>query len=131
VDNTAPRNYHSFADTWSGGGWHLSTRRGDPSGFYGISCPAAGRCFASGYNYPSVPGHAHQLMETWNGRAWTAQQAAQPAGLGAVLMHVSCVSTRICEAVGYDYQPSKANSDVAVSEVWNGSRWLGQVTPNP
>ncbi|TVZ05084.1 hypothetical protein EAS64_10745 [Trebonia kvetii] len=51
VDNTAQGYYHAFADTWSGGGWHLSTLRGAPSGFLGVSCPAANRCVASGFTY--------------------------------------------------------------------------------
>jgi hypothetical protein len=131
VDNTAQGYYHAFADTWSGGRWHLSTLRGAPSGFLGVSCPAANRCVASGYTYPSVTGHSYQLIEVWNGSAWTTQGAAQTAGLGGVLQHVSCVSATLCEAVGYDYYPTTANSDVAISEAWNGSSWRGQVTPNP
>ena len=131
VDNTAQGYYHAFADTWSGGQWHLSTLRGAPSGFLGVSCPAANRCVASGFTYPSVTGHSYQLIEAWNGSAWTTQQAAQTAGLGGVLEHVSCVSATLCEAVGYDYYPTTANSDVAISEAWNGNSWRGQVTPNP
>jgi hypothetical protein len=46
-------------------------------------------------------------------------------------MHVSCARSTLCEAVGYNFYPTTPNSDVAISEAWNGSRWLGQVTPNP
>jgi len=131
VDNTKQQYYHAFAVRWSGGTWHLSALRPAPSGFGGISCPAAGRCFAAGYTWPSLTGHAHQLIETWNGGSWATQQPAETAGLGGNLMHVSCVTATSCEAVGYSYGPGKSNSDAAITEVWNGHHWLAQVTPNP
>lgn len=130
-DNTRGRFFHAFADVWSGGGWHVSTLRKAPSVFVGASCPTANRCFASGYTFPSIRSYAHQLMETWNGSTWTTQHPAQTAGLGGVLPHVSCVSTVICETVGYAFSPNVSNSNEAISEVWDGSHWLGQVTPNP
>jgi hypothetical protein len=131
IDTTTQGYYHAFAYRWSGGTWHLSTLRGAPSLFVGVSCPSAGRCFASGYTYPSITGHAHQLLETWNGSAWTAQQPAETAGLAGILQHVSCAGPASCEAVGHNFYTSTPNSNVAVTEAWNGTRWLGQVTPNP
>ena len=131
VDNTKQGYYHAFAERWSGGAWHLSTLRRAPSVFLGTSCPAAGRCFASGYTFPSLTTYAHQLIETWNGSTWTTQQPAQTAGLGGVLEHVSCASATSCETAGYSFRPSTSNSDEAITEVWDGHRWLGQVTPNP
>jgi hypothetical protein len=131
VDNTKQQYYHAFAERWSSGAWHLSTLRSAPSVFVGASCPSAARCFASGYTFPAVSSYAHQLMETWNGGGWTTQQPAQTAGLGGVLQHVSCTSATSCETVGYVFYPSTSNSDQAISEVWNGHSWLGQVTPNP
>jgi hypothetical protein len=131
VDNTRGRLFHAFAEEWSGGKWHISPRRRAPSVFIGVSCPAANRCFASGYTFPSIRSYAHQLIETWNGRTWTAQRPAQTAGLGGSLPHVSCVSVVTCETVGYAFFPNAPNSNEAITEVWNGHRWQGQVTPNP
>ena len=131
VDNTRQGYYHAFAERWSGGAWHLSTLRRAPSVFLGTSCPAAGRCFASGYTFPSLTTYAHQLIETWNGSTWTTQQPAQTAGLGGVLEHVSCASATSCEAAGYSFRPGTSNSANAITEVWDGHHWRGQVTPNP
>lgn len=131
VDNTAGKFYHAFAEVWSGGKWHVSTLRQAPSVFIGASCPAADRCFASGYTFPSIRGYAHQLIETWNGSNWTTQSPAQTARLAGSLPHVSCVSSVACEAAGYAFYPSTPNNAEAITEVWNGHRWLGQVTPNP
>ncbi|TVZ05083.1 hypothetical protein EAS64_10735 [Trebonia kvetii] len=86
---------------------------------------------ATAVGNPSVTGHSYQLIKAWHGSAWTTQQAAQTARLGGVLQHVSCVSATLCEEVGYDYYPTAANSDVAISEAWTGNSWRGQVTPNP
>ena len=130
-DNTKQEYYHAFAERWSGGAWHLSTLRPAPSVFLGVSCPAAGRCVASGYTFPSVTGYAHQLIEAWNGSSWATQQPAQTAGLGGVLEHVSCAGAAFCEAVGFSFVPGKSNSAKAITEVWDGHRWRGQVTPNP
>jgi len=131
VDNTRGRFYHAFAEIWSAGKWHVSTLRKAPSFFIGASCPTASRCFASGSTFPSARGYAHQLIETWNGSTWTTQRPAQTAGLGGSLSHLSCVSAILCETVGFAFTPSQANSDEAISEVWNGVHWTGQVTPNP
>jgi hypothetical protein len=131
IDNTRQGYYHAWAARWSGGPWHLATLRGDVSGFYGVSCPSAGRCFASGYTYPSLSGNAFQLMETWNGSMWAVQHPVQIAGLGAALEHVSCAGATFCEAVGFAYRANVSNSAQAISEVWNGQRWVRQVTPNP
>jgi hypothetical protein len=130
-DNTRGRYFHALADVWNGGRWHLSTLRRAPSVFVGASCPVANRCFATGYTFPSVRGYAHQLIEAWNGSAWAAQRPAQTSGLGGSLQHVSCVSTVSCETVGFAFFPNAAKSDEAISEVWNGHGWTGQVTPNP
>jgi hypothetical protein len=130
LDNTKQHYYHAYAELWSGGKWHLMTLRGAPSQFDSVSCPAAGRCFASGYTWPSLTGYAHQLIETWNGHAWDLQQPAEAAGVAGTLTHVSCVSATSCESVGFSFS-TKANSDAAISEGWNGSHWLGQKTLNP
>jgi hypothetical protein len=130
-DKTKGEYYHAFAEAWSAGKWHVSPVRRLPSLFLGVSCPAASRCFASGYTFPSKRSYAHQLIETWNGRAWTTQRPAQTAGLGGNLPQVSCVSAVLCETVGYAFNPGVAKSDEAISEVWDGHKWVGQVTPNP
>jgi hypothetical protein len=131
VDNTKAHYFHAFAELWKNGRWHLSTLRTAPSVFNGTSCPSASRCFASGYTYPAVPGYAHQLIETWNGSSWATQHPAQTAGLGGDLAHVSCATASSCETAGYAFTPSASSSDEAITEVWDGHRWRGQVTPNP
>ena len=130
-DNTKGEFFHALTDVWSGGKWHAAPLRKAPSVLISASCPTATRCFASGYTFPSIKSFAHQLIEAWNGHAWTVQHPAQTAGLGGVLPHVSCVSAVLCEAVGLAFFPNAPNSDEAITEVWNGHSWKGQVTPNP
>ena len=130
-DNTKGEFFHALTDVWSGGKWHAAPLRKAPSVLISASCPTATRCFASGYTFPSTKSFAHQLIEAWNGKTWTVQHPAQSAGLGGVLPHVSCVSAVLCEAVGLAFFPSSPNNDQAITEVWNGHNWKGQITPNP
>jgi hypothetical protein len=131
VDNTKGQIFHALTYVWSGGKWHAAPLRRSPSVLLGASCPTATRCFASGYTYPSIRSYAHQLIEAWNGHAWTIQHPAQTAGLGGVVNHVSCALPAQCEAVGNAFSPGVQNSASAITEVWNGHHWQGQVTPNP
>ena len=127
-DNTS--NDHAFAEVWSGGRWRVSTLRHQASAFIGTSCPARNRCFAVGYTFPADT--AHSLTETWNGRSWTTQRAVQtgaPYPCGD-LMHVSCVSSSDCEAVGFRFNPT-SNAERTLAEKWNGTRWALQTTVNP
>jgi hypothetical protein len=130
-DETKGEFFHALAEVWSGGKWHAAPLRKAPSVLIGASCPTANRCFASGYTFPSTRSYAHQLIEAWNGHTWTTQHPAQTAGYGGSLQHVSCVSPVLCEAVGLAFFPNVSNSDQAITEVWKGHNWLGQVTPNP
>jgi hypothetical protein len=131
VDNTKGQFFHAFTDVWNGGKWHPAPIRRSPSVLISASCPTAQRCFASGYTYPSIRSYAHQLIEAWNGKTWTIQHPAQTAGLGGSIQHVSCVTSVLCEAAGAAFSPGVQNSSEAITEVWNGSNWKGQVTPNP
>ncbi len=133
VDYTRAEYYHAFAETWSGGKWHVSTLRRLPSFFNGVSCPARNRCFASGGTFPSNHAFEHPLIETWNGRTWTTQQSARTSAPNTLsgLQHVSCVARNDCEAVGFSFNPNLSNSDMTLAEKWNGQRWTLQTTPNP
>jgi len=132
VENTRHSFVHAFAEVWSGAKWRVSTLRKAPSQFLGISCPARNRCFAAGVTFPSSTAYAHALVETWNGRTWTAQRPVETAAprAGDVMYHVACVNRATCEAVGFRFNP-KSNAEATVAEKWNGHRWALQTTVNP
>jgi hypothetical protein len=103
-----------------------------PKGFLSdVSCPSTTFCEAVGAVETSpYPG----LAEMWNGSNWTRQTVPKPAQStgGPGLYGVSCVSSTDCVAVGF-YQPSTAGSGESrpVVEMWNGSVWKVQATPEP
>lgn len=123
----------AFAEIWNGGRWRVSTFRREPSFFIGVSCPSRNHCFASGSTFPAATNIAHPLIETWNGRTWATQHPARTSAPLAddVLAHVSCVTKVHCEAVGFRSDPSVANSDQTLAEIYNGHHWTVQTTANP
>ena len=94
--------------------------------FRGISCVSASFCMGVGYSRVNISSPDVPLFLLWNGSTWSIQNL--PLGTGqtaGIFSGVSCLSTTFCLAVG-DFEPT-ASSEVAASEVWNGSQW--QVLP--
>lgn len=85
-------------------------------------------------SYTDSAGTAQPLTEFWNGQTWSIVSAPLPAGAtGAALRGVSCWAANACMAVGYsivydidDY----GYINVTLAELWNGSAWSPQSTPN-
>jgi len=104
----------ALAEQWSGGQWRLQAFPRPPatahgSQLSGVSCPAAGNCFATGW-YFTKSGTA-AFTAAWNGTRWQVQPAPGPARAGH-LPGISCTSPSACVAVG-DHG----------TVVWNGTSW--------
>jgi hypothetical protein len=68
-----------------------------------------------------------------NGTAWTAQPVF-PVPSGSVsdtVLGVACTSATACTAVGYSQGSASASTKPTLAEVWNGTAWSIQDTPNP
>jgi hypothetical protein len=115
---------HTFAATWNGRAWRIAgTPRRAASGLASVSCPVAGTCFASGWTGP------FGLAERWNGRTWSVERTVRPAGSenDYELLHVSCVSTVACAAVGLRFN---RHGERTLAERWNGKTWTLQSSVN-
>jgi hypothetical protein len=67
------------------------------------------------------------LAERWAGENWTLQAAANPPQQPeSELEDVSCASSTMCGAVGYDRYREKG-----FIEIWNGSGWKVEATSYP
>jgi len=104
----------ALAERWSGGQWRLQPFPRPPaaaqgSELSGVSCPAAGTCFATGW-YFTRSGSA-SFTAAWNGTRWQVRLVPGPAR-GGHLIGVSCTSPAACVAVGD-----------RGTEVWNGTSW--------
>jgi hypothetical protein len=72
------------------------------------------------------------LAERWNGKRWTIEPTPNPATAGgeSVLYGVSCPSSSVCVAVGYDRDLAAGHfGSFPLVERWNGKRWAIQSTP--
>ena len=122
-----------LAERWNGTAWSIQQTPGPAgaiaAGLLGVSCPSAGACVAVG-NYRKKSGAHVALAEAWDGSAWALKRAAIPKGASlSYLNGVSCTSAGGCTAVGNDR--SAAGAYLTLAEVWHGSAWSLQATPNP
>lgn len=133
---------HVFAERGSGRRWRVLSMPDYPapnsaSALYGLSCTSARFCMATGsaFYFPAGgynPGVA--MAERWNGRRWSLIKPSLPETgklVGAVirLADVSCVSSRVCWAVGAT--PGISGHSPAVTAFWNGSRFTLGRNANP
>ncbi len=103
------------AQAWTGGRWRRIVGGG---GLSSVSCVSATWCQAVG---------SHSAAR-WTGRSWQPERVPVPAHRVTTLASVSCVSARYCLAVGDTQrppaaQPSPRDTDQALAELWNGTRW--------
>ena len=128
VGTTLTPGNRAFAEAWSSGTWQTQPSAGKANAtLFGVTCPAAGRCFAAG----SLGDLS--LIEVWDGTHWSAQATPVTAAprSGSALNHVSCTTPDLCEAVGYRF--SRSRSDVTPHTLalgWDGQRWKVQPTVN-
>jgi hypothetical protein len=122
----------TLAETWNGTAWKVQATP-KPAGatlmiLDGVSCSSATACTAVG-SYSDSSNTQVTLAEAWDGTAWKIQPTAKPDfATFPVLTGVSCSSATACTAVGY-YQDSSGFL-VTLAEVWNGTAWSVQATPN-
>ena len=106
----------------------------NPSGalgsyLYGLDCEptSTNMCMAVGKTYLS--GADAVLAERWDGSNWTLSSPVAPSGASASQLNaVTCTSTTACRAAGFY---STASGTFSLVEVWNGTSWTIQSTPNP
>jgi hypothetical protein len=119
-----------LAEVWNGTSWTVQTTPSIDSSLDGVSCGSANVCTAVG-GFENRSGAQVTLAEVWNGTSWTVQTTPNPSGAvyGSDLDAVSCRSATACTAVGtYEYSSDRS---ATLAEVWNGTSWTVQTTPNP
>ncbi len=129
----AALHIHPLAERWNGTSWSIQavpSPAGHPeSGFFAVSCAAAGACTAVGAQTGST-GTTSSLAERWNGTNWSIQAVPTPAGaLASELLAVSCPTAAACAAGGSEI--TSAQKPVPLAEGWNGTKWSAQAVPSP
>ncbi len=123
---------YSLAEGWRGAAWTIQTTPNVTgklaSSLQSVSCGSKG-CVAVG-QAGGVGDTWIPLAESSSAEGWALGNPASPKGSVQVdLVSVSCSGPSICEAVGNYF-----NSDgvyVSLAEIWNGTTWALQATPNP
>ena len=112
-------------------GWIVATTA-TPTGatssiLSGVSCATNTMCIASG-SYVNSTG-THTLTDGLSTTGWALQSPSSPGATLSAFTGVSCPSTTACTAVGYYINTSGIT--VTLAELWSGTSWAVQATPNP
>lgn len=113
--------WQPVAERWNGSSWASENVPGadasvTTSVLSSVSCVSSTRCFAVGFTSDTNSDESIPLAEQWNGSVWSIQSIPSPGSGSDGLYGVSCVSARMCMAVGRTATGSFA-------ERWNGTAW--------
>ena len=122
-----------LAESWNGKTWTVkptpNPKGATNSNLYAVSCISASTCMAVGAYEDAAAPTGTPFTEAWNGKTWTIKTAPGPkGGSNSSLSGVSCISAKVCVAVGYTII---GNNNNAFSELWNGKDWTIKTTPRP
>ncbi len=94
-----------------------------------VSCTETKACTAVGHDVNSA-GTEVTLAERWNGTAWSIQETPNPTGAkSSSLAGVWCPGTEECVGVGRYVKST--GTELTLAELWNGTAWSIQGSPNP
>jgi len=133
---TGSGSIKSLVMFWDGTEWKLQTVT-DPEGaaqstLLDVACtPTPNRCTAVG-GWKNSKFEQFTLAYRFNGTStWTLQSTPNPSGsIASVFQEVSCASETSCTAAG-SWVSGSGGSNQTLAEVWNGTSWAIQGTPNP
>lgn len=133
---TSGGSIKSLVVFWNGTEWSLQSVT-DPEGaaqstLLDVSCTGTpNRCTAVG-GWKNSALEQFTLAYRFNGvSTWTLQSTPNPAGsIASVFQEVSCPSETSCTAAG-SWVSGGGGSNQTLAEVWNGTSWSIQGTPNP
>jgi hypothetical protein len=122
----------AFSEIWNGTRWVIQPvpppAAADYSQLTAVSCASARSCVAVGDYQTTSPGQ-WAMSEIWNGSRWTIKtMPVPPDATTTQLSGISCTSATSCVAVGWD---DGGSAGVTLVEVWNGTSWTIQPSPNP
>jgi len=121
-----------MAQVWDGSSWTMQSiptfSANEDNLLEGLSCVSASMCVAVGAH--SVNGGNYKpKIQLWDGNSWSIQPSPSTSpNENNYLWSVSCVSASSCVAVGHYYTENVIHTLV---EVWDGSAWTIQPSPNP
>jgi hypothetical protein len=124
---------NTMAWHWNGSSWRrVATPNPAGGGFLNaVAATSPSNAWAVGQTGPGpgVPSPTAPLIEHWNGRHWTIQHIALPAG-GGLFTGVTMLSPSNAWAVGWTGGNSESTGQTTLIEHWNGKTWTRVPSPN-
>jgi hypothetical protein len=125
VDQTLVEQYDPVSNSWS----IASTPDTSPvlnNQLAGISCAAAGDCWATGVA-TTAGGTTQTLTEHWDGTSWAIVSSPNPGPSNNYLTSVRCLSQSACWASGGN---DNGTTQQALVEHYDGSAWTVSSVPS-
>jgi hypothetical protein len=99
----------------------------------GVSCLRGGACFAAGWGTRSKDVSQYLLAESWTGRSWAIQPAAQANARSTLdFGAISCSAAAQCMAVGDHAAPQQPGAEFGVvAEQKSSAGWRFTSVPTP
>ena len=122
------------ASAVTGSGWSVQRLPVPASaGTFPLSCSSSTACTAVATYYPFPSSDSDVLLAVrWNGRAWSREVMAEPAGSATALVNaISCPSESSCIAVGGFTGGARPGAYLPLVEAWNGAAWSLERVPVP
>jgi hypothetical protein len=99
------------------------------SSLFDMSCEPLTTAACTAVGQQTISGKTAPYAQYWNGSTWVNQSAEAPAGATAAELQADhCLSKTSCVAAG---SYTTAGGTFSLVEVWNGTSWTVQATPNP
>lgn len=122
-----------FAESWNGSKWTATPTPPNPPAkaaqLTAVTCTSPSYCVAAGY-YQNSSVVNLTLIDVWNGTTWSTQPTQNPIGSKiSQFTSIACTASNACTAAGFF--GDSLGSAKTLAEVWNGSKWIGQQTPDP
>lgn len=124
-----------LSDRWERMTWSFAPAPTPTNGYQNllssVSCWSSRECIAVGnFVHGTISDRFVSLAERWDGSRWSIEPTPGAGHESAnELDGVSCPSSTMCAAVGFIQTPAFHN--VPLTELWNGSTWSIQPSPNP
>jgi hypothetical protein len=96
-------------------------------------CFALISCVVAGITTPATGNTSAEslLLASWNGKAFTPQQAGAVSLIFGGVAGVSCSSPSHCAVVGVNVNDTSVGTMSAFAEVWNGATWTATKWAGP
>jgi hypothetical protein len=125
-----------LVEHWNGSAWTLQQtpdlppgdQYGSDSQLVAVSCLSSSDCVAVGSTLDPQANGPGQLIERWDGSAWTVQATASSGGATEQLFGVACTAANACTTVGTRQSPDTSGTLI---EHWSGTSWSAQTSPDP